>query len=164
MFPSLRKHRTAEVVGRVVRTTTLKFKNIDYREVDRYISICSQPWQRHKWKVNKICPWRRYNKNKPPGITNKHVMGPHSGEEECWVFPCREATESEERWLLATALEIGILAAFTLHIFTITGKVYNQTDSCLIGENVAGDGSEVRMGDWCLRARELLVKNLIKIF
>ena len=76
----------------------------------------------------------------------------------------REATEEEQRKLLAAALEIGVRTAFSTHLYQFGGKIYHQKDGGPIGTRLAGAAARLVMAEWGDRLRDILMKEGVPVF
>ena len=83
-------------------------------------------------------------------------------EEEKFIHPNREPTETEKINLYATALECSVRFVFTHNLYRWANKTYQQSDSGPIGLRVTMCVARLVMGEWADKLRELLDKSGIE--
>ena len=164
LYPSLLGKHTGRIVREAAIKTDLKTEGINYKEMARYVAMEAEEFDVNALKLGRIIPKRRYRKGCKPGVTGVEPMGKESDDEIKWVFPSREPTEVEKKNLLALALEIGVKAAFSNHLYQFGGKIFHQTDGGPIGMRLAGAAARIVMGTWGERMVEILKKEEMKIW
>ena len=164
LYPSLKGRHTARVVRDAALKTKLRVEGMNWQEVARYVAMGYDPFEKRALGLERILPKRRFHKGAKPGVTGKEPLSKAKGDEVRWVFPVREATEDEKRKLLAAALEIGVRAAFSTHLYQFGGQIYHQKDGGPIGTRLAGAAARVVMAEWGDRVREILKKEGVPVF
>ena len=71
--------------------------------------------------------------------------------DENWSFPRAKRTELEERMLVATAVQIGVIAVMNTHQYSFNGKTFLQKAGGRIGLRATCAIARVVMNTWDTR-------------
>ena len=133
LYPSLVIDKVVETVRRAVLDTEMKFEEVDYLEMARYVAL---NWPESKCRsspLGRVLPKRRYNHGTRPGITGCGPMGAERGDQEQWDFPRVRIRRDEKRLLVATVLEIASGVMFHHHFYGFGGQKFRQMGGGPIG-------------------------------
>ena len=154
-------------IGRLVREevmeTRLKFEGMNYVEASRYVAMGYELIEIKEMHLEKIVPIRRYKFGSKPNVTGNQTLGPHSNNDELWIFPNREPTEGEKVRLIAACLEIGVRFAFSNHTYQFAGKTFHQQNGGPIGMRLTGACARIQMGVWGRKLRGILNRERIML-
>ena len=165
LFPSLSAQRSGRIVREVVLESDMKFEGVDYRAAAMLVRYGMDHFEIRKLGLERIVPKRRYHRGQEPGVTSKEALGGDGDrDEDKWIFPPREPTETEKRSLIAACLEIGVRTSFRNSVYQFGGQYYLQTNGGPIGARVTMAVSRIVMYDWGKKLRNILREAEIKIW
>ena len=128
----------------------LKSEDMNWTEVAKYGATCLKPWETKHMKVDKLIPVRATNRGWRPTLTGKTITVPTNTKqkvEQIW-FPQRSSfTATEQRYVLAAALEIGLKV-----------EVYKQKSGGPIGKCVTCPAAKIRINRWFRKVKLILMK------
>ena len=61
------------MVREEVKQMDFNVDGINWKEMARYLAMCSEPWQQRQWGVREMIPDRRYTKGPTLGISGEGV-------------------------------------------------------------------------------------------
>ena len=163
LYPSLEAEMAGRAAKSAILETEVKFEGVNYKEAARYVVLASSESDLRLSKLRRILPWRRHVKGTRPKLTGPGPRGPTVNDEEQWYFPQVELTEKEKRELIATVVQIGVIATFRTHVYQFGGRYYHQKSGGPIGLRATGAIARIVMGEWDIKFMEILVKNGIKV-
>ena len=73
----------AELVYKAMVETKIEFKNVNYKEIVRYLALI---WTGMECKMRRVLPWRTKQGTRP-GMTGEGPLGPDEGNKDQWTFP-----------------------------------------------------------------------------
>ena len=103
LYPSLSDIEVALICYQAVINSNIRFSNINYRLLARYIASCLSETEQRFCPLFNILPRRTSNGGVKPGVSASIE------KEDNWVYPNRQPTEAEERMMVATMVQIGVL-------------------------------------------------------
>ena len=83
--------------------------------------------------------------------------------DKSWSFRKAERTELDERMLIATAVQIGVIAVMNTHQYSLNGKVFLQRAGGPMGRRATCVIARVVMHTWDTRWLDKLEENGIEI-
>ena len=170
LFPSLEVNRSAEIVRRMIASSSVDIENVDYNELTKYIAINVDIVEIQQSGMQDLIHTRKHTKGPKPGMTAREVTDgdeQRSEQKTKWRRPVREpATPAERKELLGWGMEIAIKTVMKNHIYLYHGKLRRQDGGGGIGVELTGAVAKCVMTDWskrfCLRAGELGIQ--LKMF
>ena len=163
LYPSCKGRHTGRCVREAALRSKVKVEGWNYKEAARYIVMGYDRFEIRQMGLDRIVPKRKYKNGTTPGITGPEVLGMHVEDEVKWIFPDREATEVEKKKMYAACLEIGVRAAFSLHLYQFGGRIYHQRDGGPIGMRLAGAAAKIVMQKWSTEMMRIMEDNKIKV-
>ena len=136
--------------------TDIRFNNIDYRLVAKYIAICMTEEEQRTSEWRDILPKRTTKNGVKPGITSK------SENNKNWRFPVKEPTEYQKKLIFATMMMIGVLEMMKSHLYMFNNKIYLQQAGGPIGLWATCVVARVVMNFWDKKEKEKMETNNIK--
>ena len=82
---------------------------------------------------------------------------------ENWIFPEDGMSEYEERLIVATATQIGVLVSMNTHQYSFNGQTYLQQSGGPIGLRATCAISRVVMNTWDGKLMEVLAENNLEV-
>ena len=142
---------------KIISQSRLDIRGLDYQELAKYVRMNISDYEIQVRKLNKIIPVRKFNKGSMPGMSgDEAIRGYIPKEEERFIHPMREPTETEKMNLYATALECAVRFVFTHNLYRWSNRTYQQSDSGPIGLRMTMCVARLVMGEWADKLRELL--------
>ena len=83
--------------------------------------------------------------------------------DEKWSFPNVVLTEYEEKLLIATAIQIGVIVMMNTHQYSFNGKTFLQRAGGPIGLRATCAVARVTMNMWDRKFQDILVENNIEM-
>ena len=84
-------------------------------------------------------------------------------KEENWVFPPAELTELEERMVVATVVQIGVIGQMNTHVYTFDGEMFLQKAAGPIGLRSTCAVARITMSTWDARWQRMRADNNVKM-
>ena len=107
--------------------------------------------------LRRILPVRTSKGGVRPGVSAS------PSNDEHWKFPSTPGTEYEERLLVATAIQIGVIVMMNTHQYTFDGKTFLQRAGGPIGLRATCAVARVTMNTWDFRFQEVLAENNLEM-
>ena len=125
MFPSLEAEQVAKLVADEFMRTKFDVDEVNYKQLGIYIALNWSPGKIRIEGLHRVCPRRKYNKGPKPTIHGKEAKGGKSDEGDSkWEFEGNEPNEWEKKKLVASAIQIGIIASFKHHVYCFGGRAF----------------------------------------
>ena len=80
-----------------------------------------------------------------------------------WNFPDVELTQIEERLVIATMVQIGIIIMMNTHLYTFNTKIFLQQEGGPIGLRATCAVARVTMNAWDVKWKTMLYTNNIRL-
>ena len=107
---------------------------------------------------HKVLPTRRSGvTGVRPGVT----ANPEKVEN--WIFPLVELTTLEERMVVATVVQLGVIAQMNTHVYTFDGDLFLQKAGGPIGLRSTCTVARITMSTLDARWQKMMAKNNIKM-
>ena len=165
LFPSLSAERSARIVREVAMESELEFVGMDYKAAAMLVKYGMDPSEIRTLGLENIVPRRRYNRGRKPGVTSKEALGgDRERDEDKWIFPSREPSETEKKSLIAACLEIGVRTSFQNSVYQFGGKYFLQSTGGPIGARVTMAVSRIVMYQWGKNLQKILREAEVKIW
>ena len=129
LYPSVKKHVAVEGVKYLVTKSAIELKNVDYKEIAKYLSVMMTREEVVNEKLDEVIP-KRVKKSRRPLTTN--CLMSNKPENEEWVMG-RTPTELEKRKKIANVLGIGVKVVMGNHTYMMGDTMYLQSEGCPIG-------------------------------
>ena len=116
--------------------------------------------------VEKLMPKRISDQGRKPTVTGKSLTLPVNSKQKIkliWQPQKDHFTKTEQRYLMAAALEMGVKAAFDLHIYTFGGKMFLQRSGGPTGKRMTCPAAKICINRWWRRVKKELFKLNLKI-
>ena len=105
----------------------MKFEGIDYKAAAMLVRYGMDHFKIRNLGLERIVPKRRYHRGQEPGVTSKESLGGDGDrDEDKWIFPPRDPTETEKRKLITACLEIGVRTCFKLSVYQFGGNITSR--------------------------------------
>jgi hypothetical protein len=157
LYPSITDLEVAQICYDAVMNSKIKFNNVNYRKARMYIALNLSKTEQRLSNLRRVLPWRTAKGGVRPGVT----ADPE--KEENWVFPPVEPTELEERMIVATVVQIGVIAQMNTHVYTFDGELFLQKAGGPIGLRSTCAIARITMSTWDARWRKMMEENNIRM-
>ena len=117
LYPSLSDVEVALICFDAIMNSDINFQMINYRVAGKYVAIHLSKEEQMLSPLRRILPVRTAKGGVRPGVSAA------PGNDENWRFPANPLTEYDERLLVATAIQIGVV---NTHKYSFNGKTYLQ--------------------------------------
>ena len=134
---------------------------MNWHNVGKYIATCAKPWETVRMKVHKLIPKRSSNAGRKITVSGKPLTQPPNSKQklkDIWIPQRDSFTPEQQRYLLAAALEIGVKAAFELHVYSFGGEMFLQQSGGPTGKRATCPSARIRVNQWARRLRQILDK------
>ena len=148
MFPSMEGNNTGDIIGRMYLESDLEVKEVNWKELARYVGLLSTPSEAVQYRVRHLLPSRRYKHGPVPGLSSADVRSRNIDSDSQWVFPEITPSKYEVRCLIALALAIGIRTSFGLAVYTFGGEIFHQVKGGPIGSRLTMVAARLLMIWW----------------
>ena len=142
LYPVIVDVEAAVLCYNVVMESHIKFTNINYRKGIMYIAMHLTPAERRMSPLRRVLLIRTARGGVMPGVS----ADPR--KQTNWSFPKIEITELEERMVVATIVQIGVIVNMNTHQYSINGRTFLQMAGGPIGLRVTGAIACVVMNVW----------------
>ena len=105
LYPNLSDIEVAQICYNVVMESSIQFTNINFKLARTYIAM----------KLSNTCLHRVLPRMTSRGGVRLGVTAPVEKDDH-WAFPNVELTNLEKRMIVATMVQIGVIAMFNTHI------------------------------------------------
>ena len=172
LYPSIEISRSAEIVGEIVRESSVKIENVDFETATRFIASNASQAQINDWGMGRYIPRRRHKTGVRPGATTKELgkrrKYTREGEEiestSKWVVSRREMSLEEKNRVVAKVIELGIRTTFRNHLYQWGGQTHVQREGGPIGLKLTGVVAKMRMIRWMKKFNSLTQVNNIRTY
>ena len=120
LYPSLNDMEVAIICYQAILDSDIKFLNFNYEVASKYIAMHLTEEEQRRSPLYRVLPRRTTRNGVKPGVSAKPK------NDKNWLFPAKERTEFEERLIVATAVQIGILTMMSTHRYSFNGDTYLQ--------------------------------------
>jgi hypothetical protein len=142
LYPSLSDLDTALICYQAVMNTEVVFQNINYHIAAKYIAICLTDTEQRLSPLYSVLPRRTAKNGVKPGVTSKPE------DDKNWFFPTDVFTGAQERAIIATMVQIGVITMMNTHLYEFNGKIYLQQAGGPIGLRATCAVARVVMNHW----------------
>ena len=146
MYPSFKMKRTAEVIKNIILESGVKFENIDFILLSKYLANNLSKEQISAEGLDEILHTRSDCK-----------------KDKKWLEPKRYPLESEKQKMIAVGVTIGIKFIMGNHIHAFGDEVFKQLDGGPIGDKLTTAIADCFILDWDRRVLEKLRNLGIKV-
>jgi hypothetical protein len=157
LYPSLTDIEVGLICFQAVMESKVQFDNVNLRKATQYIAMCLTNKEHSVSPLRRILPRRTSRGGVKPGVTSK------PSNEENWKFPEVEITSRERRMVIATVIQIGVIAMMNTHVYGFDSKIYLQKAGGPIGLQSTCAVARVTMSYWDGKWLELMRHNNIII-
>ena len=100
LYPSLSARETGKIGNQELLNSDVKFEDINYLEISRYIAVTSSVWEIQRTGDRRLVPYRSKTKRTRPGITGKQMTSGESNNHDkfdTWIYPKKIFNTMEKR-------------------------------------------------------------------
>ena len=144
-YPDRPGLRNPEIVGQM--QSKLKMEGTNWREMARYLKMTCSPGEVARYKIKKFLPTRSKTGGSEPGITGAEAQS-GSCETQQWIFPRVEPSNYETKLLVAACIAVGVRHVFSSHVYSFTGKLFQQISGGAIGLRLTSVVTRIQMARW----------------
>ena len=163
LYPNLTWASAGEEVYQAILDSDIEWEGCNWKEGVRYLALC----RGYKWckasPLRRVLPDRRFAHGSWPGVTGAGLLGPHSNDEDQWVFPNVELTELEKKTIMAEVMRLSVEVSFTTHVYPFKGAFFRQKDGGPIGLRSTCAIARVAMGSHSIQWRERMKENNVLV-
>ena len=155
-YPNLK----AMIVAREIAAAFLESEidiEVDTDKLGLYLLLVLGKEEVAKQGLSHVCPTRKATAGSECGITTLEVMGGENCESKHNPAK-RRLTTQQRRRMISLALEAGIIAVMTHHVYSFANKSYLQTEGGPIGLELSGAIARVFMLLWDMKLLTALHK------
>ena len=147
LFGSMSARQTAKVVRDAYIGSELKVEGVDYESAAMYVRYGYSDAEIRAQKLTRVVPVRRYTRGRAPGVTSAESLhADHTRQEEKWVFPKVEYTETERRHLIGAVLEIAVRTVWENSCYSFGGRYYHQQQGGPTGRRITMAAARIIVG------------------
>ena len=157
LYPSLTDLEVAQICYDAIMNSKIKFENVNYRKARMYIASSLSKSEQRISKLYRVLPRRTAKGGVRPGCT----ADPE--KEENWIFPAATPTELDERMIVATVVQIGVLAQMNTHVYTFDGEMFLQKAGGPIGLRSTCAVARITMSTWDARWQRMMAENNVNL-
>ena len=98
-------------------------------------------------KLARVLQFRRYTRGRALGVTSaESIHTDHNKQEDKWVFPKVEYTDTEKRLLIGAVLEIALRTVWENSCYSFGGRYYHQQQGSPTGRRIAMAAARIIVG------------------
>ena len=157
LYPSLNDIEVAIICYQAILDSNINFQNFNYLVAGKYIAMHLTEEEQRRSPLYRVLPRRTTKNGVKPGVSSKPK------NDENWMYPAEEMTELEERLIVATAVQIGVLTMMSTHRYSFNGDTYLQGSGGPIGLRATCAVARVVMNKWDEMWLERMTENNITV-
>ena len=127
LYPSLNDIEVAIIIFNAILNADIKFLNFNLKVASVYIAMHLTPDEVQRSPLRRVLPRRSPKGGMRPGVSA------NPKKIENWIFPEDGMSEHEERLIVATTTQIGVLVSMNTHQYSFNGQTYLQQSGVHIG-------------------------------
>jgi hypothetical protein len=120
LYPSLSDIEVVIIVYAAVMNSEIRFEKISYHTAGKYVAKHMTGEEQRRSPLARILPRREARGGVCPGLSTD------PRNDENWSFQKAGRTELRKLMLIATAVQIGVIAVMNTHQYSFTGKDFLQ--------------------------------------
>ena len=156
LYPNLSDLDAALICYQAVIETEIEFHNINYKLATKYIAISMTAQEQRLSPLAGILPRRTTTSGTRPGVTSL------PGNDTNWSYPVKNYTKTQEKAIVATMVQIGVLTMMNTHLYEFDGQIFHQQSGGPIGLRATCAVARIVMNHWDAKWMELMDENNIK--
>ena len=147
LFGSMSARQTARVVRDAYIGSEMKVEGVDYESAAMYVRYGNSDAEIRAQKLARVVPVRRHTRGRAPGVTSAESLhADHNKQEDKWVFPNVEYTETEKRLLIGAVLEIAVRTVWENSCYSFGGRYYHQQQGGPTGRRITMAAARIIVG------------------
>ena len=128
-----------KIVGKLIEETDVRFENIDYRVIGKYLAIHLSPEEIAHNNLKTVIPKRIKTGGPKPGMAYLDSdLDKKKQEKWSWKGKRKVPSNLQKKKLLARALEVAVKTILSNHLYQFDGRVYKQQSGGPIGLEITG--------------------------
>jgi hypothetical protein len=160
LYPSLDWEDVIEIVGKLIEETDVKFENMDYRVLGKYLAIHLTPEEITKNNLKTVIPKRVKSGGPTPGMAYlESDLDRNKQEKWSWKGKRKVPSSLQKKRMLARAMEVAVRVILSNHLYQFNGIVYRQQKGGPIGLELTGVLARMTML-WWDKAYKIKLKRL----
>ena len=139
LYPELQKADVIRIIGRLVEESEIKFENVNYKVLGKYLAIHLSPEVIRENNLKSVIPKKVKTGNRKAGIAFLDTDKDKDGEDKWdWKGKRMNPTIIQKKKMVARAMEVAVETIMENHLYQFDGRVYRQKDGGPIGLEITG--------------------------